>query len=77
MLQWERTYACPKCGNEMDRDVNSAVNIEREGLQSLVKVPAERREVKLVETTTSSTDVASLHQLKVESVKQETAMPLD
>ena len=56
MPQWERTYVCPKCGNEMDRDVNSAINIEREGLQSLVKVPAERREVKLVET--SVTDLA-------------------
>lgn len=30
-----RTYKCPECGMRMDRDLNAAVNIEREGLRIL------------------------------------------
>ncbi len=35
---YERTYECPKCGNNIDRDTHSAINILNEGLnkQSVV-----------------------------------------
>lgn len=29
----DRAYICPACGNMMDRDVQAAVNIDREGLR--------------------------------------------
>jgi putative transposase len=29
----DRTYSCTECGHEMDRDLNAAVNINREGLK--------------------------------------------
>jgi putative transposase len=32
----ERIYHCDKCGFEMDRDLNAAINIEREGIRILV-----------------------------------------
>ena len=31
----DRTYICPECGNVMDRDLQAAVNIDREGLRIL------------------------------------------
>ena len=31
----DRTYICPECGNVMDRDIQAAVNIDREGLRIL------------------------------------------
>ena len=34
----ERTYRCEACGNEMDRDLNAAVNIRNEGLRMLTAV---------------------------------------
>jgi putative transposase len=48
----ERIYVCPVCGLVMDRDHNSGVNIENEGLQQLV--PTGRRDVKPVETESST-----------------------
>jgi putative transposase len=55
----ERVYVCPVCGLVMDRDHNSSVNIEHEGLTQLV--PTGRRDVKPVETESST--VASLEYL--------------
>jgi len=47
----DRVYICEKCGSVMDRDHNAAVNILYEGLS---RVPAERRELKPVETLASA-----------------------
>ncbi|MFX1520905.1 MAG: RNA-guided endonuclease InsQ/TnpB family protein [Promethearchaeota archaeon] len=49
----ERVYVCPVCGLVMDRDHNSSVNIEHEGLKQQV-VPTGRRDVKPVETESST-----------------------
>jgi transposase len=68
---WERTYVCHSCGAAIDRDFNSAVNIEQEGLKSLIGVPTERRDIKPVETQTNIQNLqASSEQVK--SRKQET-----
>jgi len=56
----ERVYVCPVCGLVMDRDHNSSVNLEYEGLKQQV-VPTGRRDVKPVETESST--VASLEYL--------------
>jgi putative transposase len=40
-----RTHSCPKCGAVMDRDYNSAMNHLQNGLELLLGLPAERREV--------------------------------
>ncbi len=55
----ERIYVCPVCGLVMDRDHNSSVNLENEGLTQVV--PTGRRDVKPVETESST--VASLEYL--------------
>ena len=34
----DRTYICPACGHVMDRDVQAAVNIDREGLRLLKEI---------------------------------------
>lgn len=44
----ERVYVCNKCNNILDRDYNSALNIEQEGLKQL-NVPMVYREFKPVE----------------------------
>jgi transposase len=56
MEQWERTYVCQSCGSSIDRDVNSAINIEQEGLRILT-IPTERRESKPVEMEASASCV--------------------
>jgi transposase len=66
---WNRTYLCPSCGISIDRDINSAINIEQEGLKSLV--PTERREVKPVETRISASNLQASSK-QVQSGKQET-----
>ena len=55
----DRIYVCPICGNVMDRDLNSSVNIENEGLKQLVGMV--RTEFKPVETESST--LASLEYL--------------
>jgi putative transposase len=55
----ERVYGCPVCGLVMDKDHNSSVNIETEGLKQ--QVPTGRRDGKPVETESST--VASLEYL--------------
>ena len=49
----DRTYVCPNCGLNVDRDVNAAVNILAEGMK-VNKIPAGRRESKPVEMLTSA-----------------------
>ena len=41
-----RTYVCDKCNCSIDRDINAAINIEREGIEKLNKIPMECREFK-------------------------------
>ena len=67
---WERIYYCTNCGSVIDRDTNSAVNIEDEGLKSLIKkVPTGCRDLKPVELETS---VASRNtSYKFPTMKQE------
>ena len=33
----ERTYKCPQCGNEIDRDTNAALNIRNFALRDILK----------------------------------------
>ncbi|HEX7031363.1 MAG TPA: zinc ribbon domain-containing protein [Nitrososphaera sp.] len=51
----ERTYRCEYCQLVIDRDINAAVNIEREGIEKyLLHLPAERRKVTPVDIRTST-----------------------
>ena len=68
-----RIYVCQSCGCKIDRDINSAINIEVEGLKQLV--PRESREVKPVEIITSAMGLAT-NPLQVQSEKQETSTSL-
>jgi tRNA(Ile2) C34 agmatinyltransferase TiaS len=72
----DRVYNCEDCGNIMERDYNSAVDIEVEGMKT---VPTERRDhlVKPAENTADTAEVMELLQkihhvsCKLCSVKQE------
>jgi putative transposase len=44
---WVRTHKCPKCGLELDRDLNAARNILRNGLKKVVWEPAESTPVEI------------------------------
>jgi len=63
-----RTYICQSCDCKIDRDINSAINIQVEGLKQLV--PRESREVKPVEIVTSAMGLLP-NPLQVQSAKQE------
>ncbi len=52
---WERTYVCPVCGFEEDRDVKSAQCIETEGLKTLIST--ERRNLMTGDAETSSLNI--------------------
>jgi transposase len=76
MKQNKRTYLCKSCGATFDRDINSAINIEQEGLRLTInKIPRESREFKPVEMRTSSA-ILKTKLPKVQSVKQETPTSL-
>jgi len=47
-----RIYVCQKCGEKIDRDINSSINIEREGLR-IKQIPMVNRKLKPVEIKTS------------------------
>jgi putative transposase len=49
----ERIYRCSRCGLEIDRNLNAAINIEVEGLKSM-GVPVVRREFTPVDTKTAA-----------------------
>ena len=38
---WVRMHRCPKCGLELDRDLNAAWNILQDGLKKIAREPAE------------------------------------
>jgi transposase len=49
----ERVFRCEACGLVIDRNLNSAINSEREGLES-IGVPVVRREFTPVDTKTAA-----------------------
>ena len=47
----ERVYVCKNCGNVMDRDYNSSINIETEGLKQIGTVRTELTPVEIESST--------------------------
>ena len=70
LLLSERVYVCETCGYHEDRDLKSAIMIEREGLKVIGCVPTGRREFTLVEIQPLSANDSSFAE-KVGSMKQE------
>jgi putative transposase len=68
MDERKRKYLCPSCSAKMDRDINAAMNIEKEGVNL---VPMGYREFKPVEIETSGQN-QNIDFAKVQFVKQET-----
>jgi len=46
----QRVYVCDHCGYIKDRDVKSAICIEKEGLKILKEIPVDHRKLTIVET---------------------------
>jgi putative transposase len=44
----DRTYKCCTCDNEMDRDINAAVNIRNLGLLNMLKLADDRSDIRTV-----------------------------
>lgn len=64
---WERVYNCPVCKKNMDRDINSAMNMKLEGSK---KLPTGCREVKPVESEIPTVRIDS-NNSKFLTMKQE------
>ena len=61
MPQEVRTYVCTSCGYTEDRDLKSAICLEKEGLKILkIEIPTDHREFKLEEMKTSACNVINL-----------------
>lgn len=84
----ERTYVCYECGYINDRDVKSAIMIEREGMKNSTpvsgfaankhEVPVERRDIKLEERASNTifetlSKISRVRVSKVSSLSQETS----
>lgn len=84
----ERTYICKQCGQEIDRDLNSALNMLNEGVRIRKEIPTERREIQASSSGESRCEERLEYKLvekpssvignysKIDSVKRETAQPL-
>ena len=83
----ERVYVCPKCGYKMDRDVKSAICIEKEGMKQITSskaasklVPTDCRDIKPEENLSSAvftllSKIDNVDVSKIDSLSQE-APPL-
>ncbi len=65
----QRTYHCQSCDNTIDRDHNSAINIENEGLKQL-DVPMVHREFKPMEIEPLLLQLNNIPYVKASSVKE-------
>jgi len=68
----ERVYVCKQCGHEIDRDLNSALNMLNEGNRIKNIIPMECGEFKLVENLSSGISDYG----KIDSMKRETPWSL-
>ena len=67
----EREYICPNCGNEISRDVNSAINILQIGQKLKNNIGTGHTDFKPVEILTSRKSDKKLLEPKYESMNQE------
>jgi putative transposase len=65
----DRTYVCPECGLSIDRDLNAAENILKEGMK-INKIPTERRESKPMEILSSAVTQDALAGIRCVTVRQ-------
>lgn len=71
----QRTFNCSGCGEKIDRDLNSALIIERVGLESK-QIPMERRKLTPVEILTSAQKIMDSSYLNVSRVVETGSLPL-